>query len=197
VPRIRGAPQGEALRLAFHSPSTHRLLSAVRKASPSAHRLLSAVHKAQGLTAKYHDDDLADSIARPLGYSGRVLLETYHVQFTKQQKFSKDKRGSWDRDWILQEDDLLLEFKHYMMAQSYLTIDSVCKWVNSDQFLGAADRKDLADKYKVTLPVDRDKTVCPPSTVRRPAVPPSTVRRPPSAISAMSAVLAVSDHCVL
>eukprot|EP01047_Picozoa_sp_COSAG01_P060207 COSAG01_NODE_7345_length_3242_cov_6.925867_2_plen_138_part_00 len=113
--------------------------------------------KEGALTGKYHDEQLAETIAQPLGYAGSTLRQTYHVQFTKFEGFRNDGRGGYDRDWIMQESDLLLTFKHYMMSVSYLTIDTCTAWVNSQEFLAAEDHRLLLTKYKLTLPINRDK----------------------------------------
>ena len=56
----------------------------------------------------------------------------------------------------MNETDLLIRFRKYMLSEKYLTIDKTMEFVNSEKFLGEQEEKERLKKYKVNFPVCRD-----------------------------------------
>ena len=64
----------------------------------------------------YHCEVCADTAAKPFDGCGgsRTLREVYHVDFSRHASLGADKRGSYARPWLLDEEDLLQRFKVQM-----------------------------------------------------------------------------------
>ena len=120
----------------------------------------------------FHDTELAEQATGPHPYSARTLMEIHHPQFRRTGGFS-DGRGQHDREWLMNEEDMLIKFQKYMMYEKYLTIDKTVEFVNGTKFLGGKMRdeqgnvildddgneifeRDRLEKYGVEFPVCRD-----------------------------------------
>jgi len=66
----------------------------------------------------YHCEVCADTAAKPFDGCGgsRTLREVYHVDFSRHASLGADKRGSYVRPWLLDEEDLLQRFKVQMRS---------------------------------------------------------------------------------
>eukprot|EP01043_Picozoa_sp_COSAG02_P043525 COSAG02_NODE_3799_length_6215_cov_11.385710_1_plen_882_part_00 len=121
----------------------------------------------------FHDLELAEQASGPHPYSARTLTEIYHPEFQRNGGFKHDGRGQYDREWIMNEEDMLIRFQKYMMYEKYLTIDKTEEFVNGPKFLGGKMKdedgntvldddgnelleKDRLEKYGVKFPVCRD-----------------------------------------
>ena len=121
---------------------------------------------------RFHDVECSETAAK--GYklvTASGLRKKIHQDYTSRGgAFGKDMRGSHVRDFIMNEEDLLLKFTDFMTYTKYITVDIVTTFVNSEKFLGAVDdvegdagaagpqllteRENLA-KYNITFPIGR------------------------------------------
>ena len=99
--------------------------------------------------------ELAEEAGRHIFVSGRTIRQWYADYMWNDCHFPLDGRGHWEREWILNEEDLLLKFKKKLISlakSEELDEATATKFVNEDLL---KDEENLLKKHGLSLPISQ------------------------------------------
>ena len=100
--------------------------------------------------------DLAEIAGKTVWVSGITVQRWYASYLEHDCRFSLDGRGHWERQWILNEEDLLLKFEHkakaLVKAEEPKFVDAMYDYVNNELL---SNEEVYLGKHGLTLPVSR------------------------------------------
>eukprot|EP00732_Lithocolla_globosa_P001261 Lithocolla_globosa_v1_NODE_597_length_3629_cov_4.882205.p1 type:complete len:792 gc:universal NODE_597_length_3629_cov_4.882205:2932-557(-) len=95
--------------------------------------------------------EIAAAIASMYHISGDTILN-WQREYEKYNGFEESKTGSWLREWILYEEDLLRKFRTWLRSEKHVSKTRACQYINCT-LLASEGMENLLVRYKLTLPI--------------------------------------------
>jgi hypothetical protein len=95
--------------------------------------------------------ELAASVVKSLPITADTVL-SWQREYSKFGFFLEDMTGKFEREWIMNEEDLLFEFQTWLKTTKRITVQKASKYL-SYTLLAKEDLKSVLETYKLKLPI--------------------------------------------